>query len=288
MPELPEVEAARKFVERFCVGLKIVEIVALETGGGPRDGTFDDIVFDLVDQAPGEDSVRKALVNRIISRVGRKGKQLWFDFGDMGSVVMFHFGMTGSIVVKGEEIPLYFRSNAKDYENWPPKFTKLLLKFDGGIELAYRDPRRLGRIKIRTPGECKELLEKLAIDPTVQPIPSASTIHGMLKDIAVPIKAVLLDQERIFSGIGNYLADEILYQAGMHPNSKASALTEAHVQSMLSAMQQILTTAIQVDADYQKFPADWLFHVRWGKAKSKSQKIVLPNGKHFPISFCFP
>ncbi|RYY73012.1 hypothetical protein EON63_20195, partial [archaeon] len=46
MPELPEVEAARKFVEELCVGSKIVKMETKEQGGGPRDGLFDDIVIE--------------------------------------------------------------------------------------------------------------------------------------------------------------------------------------------------------------------------------------------------
>ena len=45
MPELPEVECARRLLDEHCVGAKICAVNALEAGGGLRDGQFDDVVI---------------------------------------------------------------------------------------------------------------------------------------------------------------------------------------------------------------------------------------------------
>lgn len=280
MPELPEVEAARRYVEKFCLGLTIRKVYTKEVGGGPRDGLFDEIVLDT---PLTELQVQKSLVGRKISNVHRKGKQLWIEFSGGDLVAMFHFGMTGSILMQGHDIPLYFRSNSNDFKEWPPKFTKFMVEFSDGTNLAFRDPRRLGRIKIVQPEECQQVLRKLAIDPTTMQIPNPTMIRKQLRGLTAPIKAVLLDQERIFCGIGNYLADEILYQARIHPSSKACALSEAHLAAMIVSMQSILKIAIDAGADYKLFPADWLFHARWSKAKSKTSKISLPNGESLHV-----
>jgi formamidopyrimidine-DNA glycosylase len=278
MPELPEVEAARRCVQKVCAGLTITKVYTKETGGGPRDGLLDDIVLELKDSSVAAPDIERALQGLILLHVHRKGKQLWFEFSGGDVVAMVHFGMTGSLVVKGHDIPVYMRSSAKDFEQWPPKFTKFMVEFSDGTLLAFRDPRRLGRIKIVTTAESQRLLGKLAVDPTSNDVPSPAELKVQLQGLTAPIKAVLLDQERVFCGIGNYLADEILYQAKLHPATRASALSETHLSVLLQATQYVIKTCIDADSDYKHFPADWLFHARWSKGKSKKSKITLPNG----------
>ncbi|CAN0078826.1 unnamed protein product, partial [Ectocarpus sp. 13 AM-2016] len=97
MPELPEVETSRLYVEEFCLGSTITNVHATEQGGGPRDGQFDDIVI-------GEDvtakSLKDTLEGRKIVELRRRGKQMWFVL-DKPPHPLFHFGMTGAFTVKG-------------------------------------------------------------------------------------------------------------------------------------------------------------------------------------------
>eukprot|EP00598_Pedospumella_elongata_P006567 CAMPEP_0184974330 /NCGR_PEP_ID=MMETSP1098-20130426/5860_1 /TAXON_ID=89044 /ORGANISM="Spumella elongata, Strain CCAP 955/1" /LENGTH=311 /DNA_ID=CAMNT_0027496907 /DNA_START=8 /DNA_END=939 /DNA_ORIENTATION=- len=281
MPELPEVEAARRFIERLCAGSTIVSVTTREQGGGPREGSFDDIVFEHVSDGTTNDSeslYHTALLRKTLKCVHRKGKQFWFEFAEPESpCVLFHFGMTGSCAIKGQEAMKY-RSFKVDEAHWPPRFTKLLLKFDNGEELAFCDPRRLGRIKIRSDPHNTSPLKDLGIDPLSGDIPDAPALKKLIESISSPIKSLLLDQERVFCGIGNYLADEILYQAKIHPSTKANALSDAGIEALITAIKYVIHTAVAAEADYKFFPTDWLFHCRWDKVKSKSQKILLPNG----------
>lgn len=281
MPELPEVEAARRFIERVCLGSIIISVATRELGGGPREGCFDDIVYEHVSEQTtnsSESLYHVALLQKTLKHVHRKGKQLWFEFAELGaSCVLFHFGMTGSFALKGQE-PLKYKSFKVDEARWPPRFTKLLMKFDNGEELAFCDPRRLGRIKIRSDPHNTSPLKDLGIDPVNGVIPDTPALQGLMKAISAPIKSLLLDQERIFCGIGNYLADEILYQARIHPSTKASSLSAAGIEALIGAIKYVVHTAVAAEADYKLFPSDWLFHCRWDKVKSKSQKIQLPNG----------
>ena len=79
-----------------CVGKLITKVVAIETGGGARDGEFDTIVFDKV---ASNDEVEKALTARKILESKRKGKQMWWKLSGSGPTPCFHFGMTGSFAV---------------------------------------------------------------------------------------------------------------------------------------------------------------------------------------------
>lgn len=281
MPELPEVESARRMVEQLCGGCTITRVVAVEQGGGSRHGLFDELVFEdsYSQNNHDEHTIKEVLLGKTLERVNRKGKQMWFEFCNPGSpAVLFHFGMTGSFSVKGHEIPTY-KSFRVDAQQWPPRFTKLLLDFSNGKEVAFSDSRRLGRIRVRQNPLDTPPISSLAIDPLYGDIPDATTIQQMLSPISAPIKSVLLDQERLFCGIGNYLADEILYQSRIHPATRAGALTMEHITSMVTAMKSVLQIAVAANADSKDFPADWLFHVRWDKVKSKSQRIVMPDGK---------
>lgn len=297
MPELPEVEAARRHVEDLCAGHVISKVQVYEQGGGPRHGLFDDIIFeDLITNTANtikdnevissffriedtkiEDVYTRYILNKRLQSIRRKGKQLWFDFGPNHHALLFHFGMTGSFVIKDHQVPSY-RSFKVDDQKWPPRFCKVLITFSNGIELCFTDPRRLGRIKLRHDPLNTSPIKDLGIDPVTDVIPNVVHLKERMSNLSAPIKSVLLNQDIIFCGIGNYLADEILYQAHIHPAVKANVINTEGITRLLDAMQYILKVAIECNANYDLYPRDWLFHYRWDKAKSKTQAIKMPDG----------
>lgn len=74
------------------------------------------------------------------------------------------------------------------------------------------------------------------------------------------------------AGVGNWVADEVLYQAKLYPELKAHSLTDAQIQQLHEALRQVPEAAVAAEADSEKFPPGWLFHVRWD-GKKKSPKI---------------
>lgn len=92
MPELPEAEAARCLLEAQIKGKVITEIIAVEAGGGPRSGQFDEIVFDDTASAA---SVGKALLKRRVASVHRRGKQLCVRLSLLPAVRL-HFSVTSA------------------------------------------------------------------------------------------------------------------------------------------------------------------------------------------------
>ena len=153
MPELPEVEAQRRTIEAATVGKRIATLIALEQGGGPRDGQFDDSV---IAEGVTADVLAVSLQDRWVLGVRRRGKQLWVELaetkgGARCACLLLHFGMTGAVIVEGVAAPVY-KNFSVDESAWPPRFTKLeLVLCDGepnapSIRLAYTDPRRFGRI----------------------------------------------------------------------------------------------------------------------------------------------
>ena len=159
---------------------------------------------------------------------------------------------------------------------FPPKYTKLELVMHDGTRLAYCDPRRFGRVKLRG----AEPAELAALAPDALEAPAVASIRQTLGGKSAPIKAVLLDQSAVVCGIGNWVADEVLYMARVHPATAASALSADQVKALRAAIVTVCKTACDANADSEQFPATWLFHHRWAKMTTGS--IASPMGRiHF-------
>lgn len=248
MPELPEVEAARGLVMRSARGRRIVRVVAAD----------DPIVFEGVPAA----RFRKALVGRRILAAHRHGKHLWLEL-DGRPWPCFHFGMSGGLHVPDRKSLKLTSSKIDSGTTWPPRFTKLRLTLDDGGELVYADARRLGRVRLRHDPAAEPPISLLGFDALVA-LPTARAMAEILATRSSPIKAVLLDQS-FSAGVGNWIADEVLYQARIAPARPARSLSLAEVRKLRAAIRLVVGTAVRVGADGDRFPRSWLFHIRWGK-----------------------
>jgi len=251
MPELPEVEAARRAAHKVAKGRKIVEAHVAE----------DPIVYEGV--APAR--IRRALTGRRVTAVKRHGKHLWLEL-DRRPWPCLHFGMTGGFhIPTGRAVRLVsdgpiLRTGSRS--DWPPRFTKLHLRFADGGELAVADGRRLGRIRLRTDPPTEPPISALGFDAW-RALPTPARFHAMLRERKAPIKAVLLDQS-FAAGIGNWIADEVLYQAGIAPKRKAATLTTAEARRLRAKIRSVIGLAVRSDSDSDRYPRWWLFHRRWG------------------------
>ena len=95
-------------------------------------------------------------------------------------------------------------------------------------------------------------------------MPDETTFASHFAKRGGPIKSVLLDQT-IAAGVGNWIADEVLYHSRLHPEQPAKSLTPAQLRDLRDAMEGVIKTACDAGADAEMFPDDWLFHHRWGK-----------------------
>ncbi|BGP29940.1 hypothetical protein JCM10296v2_001692 [Rhodotorula toruloides] len=286
MPELPEVEAARKKLEGIAKGKRIKRVQAKE----------DTIVFS----GTTHDEFIKALEGKTVEFVKRLGKNFYLVLSSPPHPIL-HFGMSGQAHIRGE-VPIAYRSSASSAvevsQEWPPKYAKAWIEFEGEegevAEWAFCDARRLGRIKLvdvqADETEKVPPLSELGADPLLN-MPSLETLRAALAKRKAPIKAVLLGQNGPFCGLGNYLVDEILYQSAIHPSLPSTYLSlpssSAFLTTLHTQIQSVVNTAVAVDADAQKFPKDWLFKFRWGKGKRKKEgdEFVLPDGSTSTISF---
>ncbi|KAL3161192.1 hypothetical protein ABBQ38_009559 [Trebouxia sp. C0009 RCD-2024] len=254
MPELPEVEACRRLAERHCTGKRIQKAQIAE----------DDKVIEGIEPA----KLQAALQGRTVKAAQRKGKHMWIDF-DTGPSLMLHFGMTGTLVVKGVKSHQY-RSFKVDNSDWPPKYWKVLLDLEGDVSIAFSDSRRFARVRLQEAPADHEPVSLLGFDPVLS-MPSLPEFTELIKGQKRSLKALLLDQA-FSAGVGNWVADEVLYQAQLYPELKAHSLTATQIQQLHEALQQVPEAAVAAEADSEKFPPGWLFHVRWD-GKKQNPKI---------------
>jgi formamidopyrimidine-DNA glycosylase len=225
MPELPEVESARTVIERNGLRRRIADVNDSDT-------------FVCRPHAPGE--IRHALLGGELRSVMRQGKSMWCQTGfSSGAVTLgIHLGMSGKIVIAdadGTEIDGgdYWEGGRQlgDY-----RWARFTVTFDDGGRLMLVDPRRLGRIRLNPPVE--------QLGPDAQRITPAQFRDVLAAGTTAPVKTRIMEQRRI-SGIGNLLADEILWRARIHPARVASSLTSPEQSRLIRASRDAIRTALR-------------------------------------------
>ena len=154
-----------------------------------------------------------------------------------GVTLGIHLGMSGKIVIAdadGAEVDGgdYWEGRRKqgDY-----RWSRFGLTFADGGRLLLVDPRRLGRVRLNPPVE--------RLGPDAQLITPAQFRAALAAGGAAPVKARIMDQRRI-AGIGNLLADEILWRARIHPARAVGSLTAAEESRLLRASRGAVKAAL--------------------------------------------
>ena len=256
MPELPEVETVRRVMERALVGHSIAEVEVAP----------DEIVLGRFPNTAMEEHLKGAKVTGI----GRKGKYWWIEL-DKKPWLFGHLGMAGWIREMGEPtIRIREMGNMPlDDEEGRPRFLKLMVTTEEGRRIAMTDGRRLSRLWLSDSPETDKRVGALGFD-SWQGLPSSSELHALLKKRKAPLKAILLDQA-LFAGVGNWIADEVMLMARLSPHRLGTSLKEKEAGALKKAIEDVIDLAVEKGADKAQFPADWLFHVRWGGKKGVPQ-----------------
>ncbi|MEI7593951.1 MAG: DNA-formamidopyrimidine glycosylase family protein [Actinomycetes bacterium] len=157
--------------------------------------------------------VEAALQGRSFGLDRRIGKLLLLDVVG-GPTLGLRFGMTGRLIVDGAAaIDQLAYSSDRDLSAWD----RFSVAFSDGGSMVMRDPRRLGGVEL-DPDENRLGPDALSL--------SESDFSAIVATGSTPIKGRLLDQAKI-AGIGNLLADETLWRAGIDPARPTSSLSSA-------------------------------------------------------------
>ena len=234
MPELPEAEANRRRIADACLN-RTIERVSLG----------DDIQHI---ELPGGNE-RARVVGHQLTEARRHGK-LILAGSKTGPWIGVHLGMTGSL-------------RPYDESGGPPDYTKLVIAFEGDRRLAFRNPRKLGWVRVfDDPGA---FLASEGYGPDALSI-SRGTFRDVIGATRGAVKSALTAQKKV-AGIGNLWSDEMLFQTGTSPTATAANLPGAKLDALFDAMHRAFETVIEVNMDYDKLPLDWLIANRREGAK---------------------
>ncbi len=214
MPELPEVEIARRNLERWWEGRTADEVVLLD-----EKLLVDTEASDLVDA-----------LEQPLESADRRGKYLLMRMAD-GRTVMFHFRMTGKIVCgEGPE----------------PEYARLSWHVPEVGWLSFVDMRRLGDARFFTSDQLAdyESLADMGPDPLEM---SPADWREALPDGRRLVKTALLDQSNV-AGLGNIAASELMWRLGLPPRAKCRDLTDEHYERLADLVPDYVEAVIAEEA----------------------------------------
>jgi formamidopyrimidine-DNA glycosylase len=211
LPELPEVERYRRLAEG-ALHRPVAEVVALDAW--------------FLKQGLSADHLAAAVTGRSFTAARRIGKLLLLDT-DGSATLGLRFGMTGRLLVDGAAgIDELEYSSVRDEPAWD----RVRFRFADGGDLRVRDPRRLGGVLLEPD------VTRLGVDALEV---TAAGLRAALGASTAPLKARLLDQARL-AGVGNLIADEALYRAGLDPVRPAGGLSPAELRRLHRALRSTL------------------------------------------------
>ena len=253
MPELPEVETVRRGLANLLPGRTVLRTTTIDS---PKS----------FPNAPND--VGQFLHEATIVGVRRRAKVLIIDLSSEYSLVV-HLKMTGQLVFRGEvkvknleygirnlEVKISdpsepLTSFAGGHPNdslvgqLPDRSTRVQIDFTDGSHLFFNDQRKFGWIKLvpTTMVEQMPFFQKVGPEPLDPKTKSEEFIQRVRRRSGSMIKPVILDQA-VIAGVGNIYADECLWAAHIHPETRAGKLSDEQLNTLFIELVKILQLSI--------------------------------------------
>ncbi|MFX0023736.1 MAG: Fpg/Nei family DNA glycosylase [Candidatus Hermodarchaeota archaeon] len=223
MPELPEVETFKKYLDNTSINqvIKSVEVI-------------DNRVLNV-----DESDLKRLVTNNQFKSSTRHGKYLLITL-KQGYLIM-HFGMTGDLE--------YYNNEEED-----PKYSKVIFRFTNDYNLAYTSRRMFGRLYIAKSFE--DFIEKKKLGPDAFKM-SLEEFKSALRKRTAILKNALLNQNFV-AGIGNIYSDEIMFRTKLHPKSKIDTLDENKIKELFNNIKDVLQFGIDKEGDLSSYPDSFL------------------------------
>jgi len=224
MPELPDVEVYKQYLDATALRQRIADahVHAPKLLG-----------------ATSARELKDALAHRQLVGSRRHGKWL-FAQTDAEPWLVLHFGMTGAL---------------EYYDQGPePRHAIMTLDFENGAHLTFVDRRRLGTIDLTDDPD--DFLAARGVGPDALQLdwPRFKTLLASRRG---GIKSALMDQS-LLAGLGNVYTDEVLFQADTHPLTPVTELDDARRKHLFDKISEVLTAAVDADAERKHMPRDYL------------------------------
>lgn len=228
MPELPEVETFRRYIERTSLHRTVREVVVNNR---------------TVLGKTTADELKRAVEGSSFGSAQRHGKQLFLELGE-GEFLTWHFGMTGE--------PVFY-----DDGESAPRFDRVDFAFEKG-HLGFDDPRMLGRIGLTSSVE--EFVKAKKLGPDALLIRKKDFVERF-EAARGAVKAALMDQHKL-AGIGNIYSDEALFQSRIDPRTDVRKLDRKDLELIHHNIGKVLKASMDVGAELDKLPDDFLLRYR--------------------------
>lgn len=217
MPELPEVEVFKRFLDATPLHRETAHAMVPSSR--------------VLRCAPS--TLRCNLDGYRLTECRRHGKHLFSAISN-GQWLEMHFGMTGSVQA--------YRRPERE-----PDHVLLRLDIADGWHLAYPDTRLLGKL---------DVVDDLGLGPDAMAL-AAEEFHEVLAGRRGMIKPTLMNQN-VIASLGNVWTDEILFQAGLHPETPIPELGKRRLGELFTTVRRVLELGIEHGAEPAEMPSSFL------------------------------
>jgi formamidopyrimidine-DNA glycosylase len=227
VPELPEVETARRHIELALVG-KRIEQIENRLPKLLRDSPFPDLSI---------------LEGRTLASASRRAKVLILGFGDLS--LLMHFKLAGQwAIMLPDGTRLVAGHPVPDPSGlYPHKSTHVTFRFDDGAVAYYSDVRQFGWLRLIPSDEVDVAIEFFKFGPEGTGPLDMMALGRVFSRRGIPVKTLLLDQTFI-AGLGNIYVDEALFRARIHPSRAANSLSPVQRKALLTEIPPVLAEGI--------------------------------------------
>ncbi len=217
MPELPEVENARRYLVQAGLPGRTFTGASIGWAKAVRTSSLEEFILGLT--------------GGTVQAVNRRGKYILLPLSKGGSrtapTLIIHLGMTGGLRLQPNSQP-------------EPRMLRHSFSLDDGRELRFVDGRTFGKLWLAS--DPAEVLPPLGPEPLGEGFTPEALARGLSRRNA-PVKALLLEQS-IVAGMGNLYADESLFLAGIHPLRPASELPAGEISRLRDGIVAALSAAV--------------------------------------------
>lgn len=261
MPELPEVQTTVNGLNQTVRGLKIVDAwSSLPSKSHARNDEIKNLAF--------WNHFKKEITGKKILRAERRGKNILMHLihpdakvgMNQNLTVLIHMKMTGHLMY-GKYRPGK-KSDGEAFHDWPwwsddknlqdpyNRFIRVLFTLNNGYSLAFCDSRKFGKVTLFETHELATTkhLSDVGIDALDPKLDYGMFKKLLMKRASGRVKSVLLDQTLV-AGIGNIYSDEMLWEAGIHPEERVKSIPESKFKKMFSVMKPLLKKGIDFGGD---------------------------------------
>ncbi len=230
MPELPEVETIRAGLSALLIGKQIVAEIHDWPKGFPN--------------APAD--VSQFLIDAKVIGVRRRAKVLMVDLSSNYTVII-HLKMTGQLVFVDDKAR-FGAGHPTDslLGKLPDKSTRVTLSFKDGSKLFFNDQRKFGWMRLMPTVAIEELdfFRKVGPEPLSAEFTAKQFAERLMRRHRSSIKPVLIDQT-VVAGVGNIYADESLWAAQIHPETKVQDVSAKRMTKLFNELQAVLRLSIE-------------------------------------------